>query len=233
MFRITKIKDRLNQEKIIILIDGWSSYESLYLLMRESIPENYGYLQYAYPNKILCSDPIKTKANFLYLIKTIENDLNKLNSKCPRSFYLYGQSLGGLFCMIVADKVKVEKVKLIVPGYNLAEAFWLGQSTQKLKIDMINKHKMTLSKLKSLWQTISPDHYFKNRSHQTEFDITLSSNDVVIPISNGKRLIKFLKDENIKSHVSWTHLPHQIEMLKEGLFIYNFQKWLVKLHNEK
>lgn len=226
MVKIKKIKNRLNNDKIIILVDGWSSYESLYYLMRESLPEEYGYIQYAYPDKILCPDPIKTKENFLHLINTVVGDLDSLKKKKPRTFYMYGQSLGGLFCMIVADKVQIEKVKLIVPGYNLAEAFWLGKSTQELKNAMIKKYNTTLPKLKKEWKEISPDNYFKNKSYNTEFNITLSTNDVIIPISNGKKLIKLLKEENIKTHVSWTHLPHQLEMIKEGLFIDNFKKWV-------
>lgn len=226
MIKITKIKERLNSEKIIVLIDGWSSYESLYLLMRNTIPEKYGYIQYAYPDKILNSDPIKTKDNFNNLINTISNDLKKLNNKKPRTFYLYGQSLGGLFCMIVSDKINIKKCMLIVPGFNLAEAFWLGASTQGLKEEMIKKHKITLPKLKKEWAEISPDYYFKNKSHCTEFSITLSKIDKVIPIENGKRLIKLLKEENIKTHVSWTNLPHQLEMLKEGIYIDNFQEWI-------
>ncbi len=226
MIKITKISQRLNKDNIIILVDGWSSYESLYYLMRESIPNEYGYLQYAYPDKILNSDPIKTKENFKYLINTIIRDLNKLKDKKPRSFYLYGQSLGGLFCMIVSDTINIKNVMLIVPGYNLAEAFWQGESTQKLKNDMVTRHQTTLPLLKKCWKEISPDYYFKNKSYNTEFSITLSKIDKVIPISNGKKLIKLLKEENIKVHVSWTHLPHQIEMLKEGIFIDNFKKWV-------
>ena len=228
MLKITKIRKRLGKEKIIILVDGWSSYESLYYLIRKSISEEHGYIQYAYPDKILNSDPEKTKQNFLFLINTIKNDLDKLNNKKPRYFYMYGQSLGGLFCMIVSDQIKIEKVKLIVPGYNLAEAFWLGASTQKIKDEMVKKHKMTLPKLKKSWKIISPDHYFNKKSHNTEYFITLSTNDIVIPISNGKRLIKFLKEENFKVHVSWTHLPHVTEILKEGLFIKNFTEWISK-----
>jgi esterase/lipase len=157
MYKITKIKDRLNKEKIIVLVDGWASFASLYFLMREFIPEQYGYIQYAYQDKILCPDPLKTKDNFSHLINTIIKDLNNLNEKKPRSIYLYGQSLGGLFCMIVADKIKIEKVKLIVPGYNLAEAFWKGESTQGLKNEMIKNYGTTLPELKKYWKEISPD----------------------------------------------------------------------------
>ena len=228
MIKISKIKKRLDREKIIILVDGWSSYAALYYLIRESIPEEYGYIQYAYPDKILCSDPQKTKENFLHLISTIEDDLNKLKKSKPRSFYLYGQSMGGLFCMIIADKIKIVKVKLIVPGYNLAEAFWKGVETQDLKNKMIKEHGTTLPKLEKIWEKISPDYYFKNKSHNTEFNITLSRYDKTIPISNGKKLIKFLRKENIKMHVSWTDLSHRIEVIHEGIFIDNYKNWVSK-----
>ncbi len=226
MIKISKISKRLDNEKIIVLVDGWHSFESLYFLLRESIPKDYGYLQYAYPNKILCSDPIKIKENFLYLIETIIKDLENLKEKKPRSFYLYGQSLGGLFCMIVSDKIKIKKVMLVVPGYNLAEAFWLGEHTQKLKNEMIKKHQTTLPKLEKCWKIISPDYYFKNKSYNTEFNIILSTNDKVIPIANGKKLVKLLKEKNIKDHISWTHLSHELEAIKEAVFVQNFKKWL-------
>jgi esterase/lipase len=226
MIKISKISKRLEKEKIIILVDGWCSFENLYYLIRESIPEEYGYIQYAYPDKILCSDPLRTKQNFLHLIKTIEKDLSNLENKKPRSFYMYGQSLGGLFCMVVSDKIYTEKVMLIVPGYNLAEAVWLGESTQKLKKEMVKNHKTTLSKLKKCWKIISPDYYFKNKSYKTKFNIILSTNDKVIPTANGKKLLKLLKEKNIKEHISWTHLPHKLETIKEAVFIEDFKKWL-------
>lgn len=226
MYKITKIKDRLHQDKIVVMLDAWASNESLYFFMRESIPKDYGYIQYAYPDKILCPDPFKTKENFHHLINTIIKDLTDLKNKKPRYFYMYGQSMGCLFCMIVSDQIKVEKVKLVVPGYNLAESFWKGASTQELKNAMIQKYNITLSKLKEYWSDISPDSYFKNNNHNTEFYITLSTHDVVIPVSNGKKLIKFLKEENIKNHISWTHLPHKLEIIKEGLFIDNFKNWI-------
>lgn len=186
MTGVKKINKRLNQNKIIVLIDAWTEPESLLYLIKGSIPEEYGYIQYVYPDNILCSDPLKTRENFHQLINIIIKDLTNLENKKPRSIYLYGQSLGGLFCMIVSDKIQIEKVMLIVPGYNLAEAFWLGVETQELKNQMIKKYKMTLSKLKREWKSISPDHYFKRKSFETEYNIILSKNDRTIPISSGK-----------------------------------------------
>jgi len=230
MVKVSKISDRLDREKIVVLIDGYSSYQYLYFLLRKSIPSKYGYIQYHYSEKILCSDPVETKENFLYLIDKIINDLESLKNKKPRSFYMYGQSLGGLFCMIISDKIKIEKVKLIVPGYNLAEAFWEGESTKKLKNKMVKNYGITLPFLKKCWEEISPDYYFKNKSHDTLFDITLSKCDKVIPISNGEKLIELIKEKNIKLNLSWTNLSHQLEMFKEGIFIKDFKKWIKEIN---
>jgi hypothetical protein len=226
MVKISKIKKRLDKDKIIVLIDGWESFASRLYLLRESIPEEYGYIQYVYPEEILCENPLKTRENFLYLVRMIIKDLNNLKNKKSRSFYLYGQSLGGLFCMIISDMIKVEKVMLIVPGYNLAEAFWQGEGTQDLREAMVKKYKTTLSELEKDWKEISPDNYFKNKSRETEFSIIISKNDKVIPTSNGRRLLKLLKDENFNVHISWTTLPHIVECIKEGIFLDDFKKWI-------
>ena len=139
--------------------------------------------------------------------------------------------MGGLFCMIVSDKIKVEKVMLIVPGSNLAEAFWTGASTQDLKNKMIEDFDMTLPKLKKLWEKISPDNYFKNKSLKTEFNLILSKNDVVIPFTqNGKNLVKILKDRKINHKVIFEDNSHKIEILKESVFLDRFKKWLSKIN---
>lgn len=117
---------------------------------------------------------------------------------------------------------------LIVPGYNLAEAFWLGEGTSNLKQEMVKKYKMTLEKLKKQWKDISPDYYF-NKNTETDFNIILSLEDKVIPIKNGKKLINFLKNENIKYHISWTHLSHKEEVIREALFPIKFNNWIKNL----
>ena len=141
---------------------------------------------------------------------------------------MFSCSLGGLFCMILADKIKVKKMMLVAPGYNLAEAFYFGQGkrTKKIKKKMIEKYLITLPTLKETWKEISPDSYFKEKSHQTEFFIILSKNDGVIPTSSGQQLIDLLEKEKIKSKIIWTNLSHRIICLKELLFIKNFKKWL-------
>lgn len=207
-------------------MNGWDSVEPLLFFLRKSIPKEYGYVEYEYPNEILTSDPIKTRECFKYLIDTMKIDLKNMNDLKPRKFYFYGQSLGGLFCMIVSDEIKTEKEMLTVPGSNLAEAFWQGTGTYKIKEEMVEKHNITLEELKELWKDISPDYYFKKESLNTKFNIILSKNDTVIPTENGKKLLGILDSKNIKYDLHWTSLGHRMASIREPIFHKRFTNWL-------
>ena len=228
MIKISVIKQRIEKEKIIVLIDGLGTINHFYYLIKKFIPSKYGYLQYSYSKNILNENSLETKENFLQLLEKISKDLADLEKIKKRTFSMFSCSLGGLFCMILADKIKVKKMMLVAPGYNLAEAFYFGQGkrTKKIKKKMIEKYLITLPTLKETWKEISPDSYFKEKSHQTEFFIILSKNDGVIPTSSGQQLIDLLEKEKIKSKIIWTNLSHRIICLKELLFIKNFKKWL-------
>lgn len=197
MFKIEKSKKRLSCDKIVILVDGWGFNKYFYFFIKKFIPKDYGYIHYSYSDKILDKNATNTKNNILQLVESIEADINNLIHIKSRSLYLYGQSLGGLFCMIIADRIIIEKVMLVAPGYNLAECFWFGKYTQKIKRDMHKDSNMNLEKLKEEWKDISPDHYFKDRSLNSNFFIILSTMDKAIPIPNGKKLIEVFNKKNI------------------------------------
>lgn len=232
MIKISTIRKREDKENIVVLVDGLGAFGFLYFLIKKCIPSNYGYLQYSYPNKTLNYNSLKTKENFLQLIEAITKDLNKLEQIKHRNFYMFSCSLGGLFCMIVADKISIKKAMLVAPGYNLAEAFWfgLGKRTQRLKKKMISNEKITLSELKEFWKEISPDYYFKDKSLNTEFFIILSKKDKIIPISNGKQLVYLLGKEKIKHQILWTNLSHRLISAREILFTRNFKKWISEVN---
>jgi len=230
MFSINKIEKRLDNEKILILVDGWGFNKYFYFLIKKFIPKCYGYIHYSYSDEILNQNPDNTKNNIKKLTSLIENDVNNLILIKPRLVYLYGQSLGGLFCLIVVDKIKTKKVMLVAPGCNLAEAFWLGEYTQEIKNKMIKESNMSLEKLKNDWQDISPDFYFKNNSLSSNFFIIMSKKDRAIPISNGKKFIDLLNDKNIMLKIKWSNLSHRSTLVKELIFIKNFRKWILDLY---
>jgi hypothetical protein len=224
---ISAEKNNLEKENIVVLIGAWQTPDFLYCLLKKSIPSEYGYIFNSYTQDILNADAQSTKQNFVQFIEQIMKDLNDLQKTKPRDFFLYGQSLGGLFCMITADKIDVKKVMLVVPGANIAEAFWNGTKTRRLKQKM-EKNGMTLDKLKDYWKEISPDYYFKNKSRQAKFYIVLSSKDKIIPSDNGRKLIEILKRERIEFELTETALSHEFAVIKESLLIGDFYKRLFK-----
>jgi esterase/lipase len=220
-------KNNLRQKDIIVLVGPWKSPSLFYYFIKKVIPKKFGYIHYVYPKETLNSDPDATKKNFLRVIEKITQDLKKLNKTEQRNFFLYGQSLGGLFCMIVADKVDVKKVMLVAPGANLAESFWYGEKTKDLRQEM-EKRGMSIEKLKKCWRKISPDNYFEGKVRNTKFYIILSSKDKTIPIDNGRKLVRILKKQNIKVNVRETSLSHMAICLKESLLTKNFCRSLIE-----
>jgi hypothetical protein len=208
------------KEKIVILIPYWSSYgtkESSFDRIKKLIPPDFGYIYYYFTKDLLNSDPFLTKKYFNQFLSIISENIKKLKKSKKREFFIYAQSLGGLFAMIVSDREDIKKCILINPGDNLAESFWNGTATQVLKKQMTKKG-ITLTKLKKNWETISPDFYFKEKAKKTKFFIKLSMNDKIIPIKNGKSLIELLKSKKIKFNLYETLLPHQYSLLYECLF---------------
>jgi hypothetical protein len=219
-------KNNLKQKNIIILISPWRAPSFLYHFIKKIIPPKYGYIQYSYTDDILNADPNLTRRNFLQFIRRIIMDLNSLEKSKKRNLFLYGQSLGGLFCMIVADKIEVKRAMLVVPGANLAESFWRGNKTRELRMEM-EKEGMSLKELKKIWQKISPDNYFEDKSRRTEFHIVLSIKDKTIPTSSGRKLVEILKRHHIKFDVMETFLSHRATCVKEAVFTENFCSCLI------
>ncbi len=134
---------------------------------------------------------------------------------------MYGHSLGGLFCMIVADKIDIKKLVLIAPAYNLAECFWNGSKTQDLKRTM-EQNGITLKRLRILWKEISPDYYFKSKAIKSKYLIKLAKKDTIIPYENGIKLASLFKRKNIdfKLKIGNT-FPHELMLVSEAILPIN------------
>jgi len=210
-------KKRLNRKDIIILIPPWKAPKLIYKKIKKMIPENFGYIDYRYSKDILNADPWLTKKYFLKLMNKIIFDLNTLNKKIKRNYYIYAQSLGGVFGAYLLDKIDIKKGVFIVPGDNLAECVWNGTETNYLKKEM-QKNGMTLKKLKIIWKGISQDSHFKGKAKNTKYFIKLSIKDTVVPYENGLKLIKIFKKRKFEFELHEGILPHNETCLYECLF---------------
>lgn len=220
---IKKESKRINKNRIIILLPFWSDEkikekigEYTFDLVKEHIPNDFGYIYYEYSEDLLNSSPLLTRKYFNKLISEIFTDIKNIQGKQKKKeFYIFAQSLGGLFAMIISDMIEIKKVSLVCPGDNLAECFWNGTATQKIKQEM-QRGGITRDELKKVWQKISPDFYFKNKSKNTKFYLELSKKDKIIPSKNGKNLIKLLKKNKIDFKVNEITLSHEAALMEEG-----------------
>jgi hypothetical protein len=214
---------RINKNKIIVLLPFWSDEkikekigEYTFDSVKEYIPQDFGYIYYKYSEDLINSDPRLTRKYFNKLISEISSDIKKIQGKKnKKEFYIFAQSLGGLFAMIISDKVNIKKISLICPGDNLAECFWNGVATQKIKQKM-KENGIKKDELKKIWLKISPDYYFKNKSKKTKFYIELSKKDKVIPYKNGNNLVRLLKERRINFEINKNALSHEIALMEEG-----------------
>ena len=216
---------RINKKDIVILVPHWPAPTYFFNLVEKTIPRNFGYLSYYYTRDLLNPNPSLTKKYFLSFINKIIHDLRELNRIKKRNFYMYGHSLGGLFCMIVADKIDIKKLVLIAPGYNLAECFWNGNKTQDLK-KIMEQDGITLKKLKILWKEISPDYYFKNKAIKSKYLIKLAKKDTIIPYKNGVKLVDLFKQKNIDFKLKIDNIfTHEFKLISEAIFPINTIKF--------
>jgi len=225
-FKTTYI--RKNNKDLIIFLPPKAKIDYLFALKRK-IPETFGIIEFQYPKEILTPNAIETKNNFLDFLKHVTDELKKLNKKKKRNLYFIGHSLGGLFGMIIADKIDVKKMVLLVPGYNLAQAFWKSKSKQTIYCrEEMKKNGMTLKKLKELWGPISPDSYFHKKAFKSEYYIKLSKKDKVIPYSNGLKLIKELEKKKTHLILKTSYLPHTLTVVFYTLFPKEIIRFLKK-----
>ena len=191
------------------------------------IPNDFGYVHYFFSVDLINPNPILTRKYFNQLISDIYKDIKKIqNKQKKKEFYIFAQSLGGLFAMIISDNIEIKKVSLICPGDNLADCFWNGTATREIRIKM-QKSGIKKEELKKVWLKISPDYYFKNKSKKTKFYIELSKNDKVIPYKNGKNLIRILKNKKINLEINEIGLPHELALMEEGPFFRKSLDFLV------
>jgi len=153
--------------------------------------------------------------------------MEELNDSRKRDFYLYAQSIGGDFGMLIADKIEVKRVVLIAPGNNLAESFWESDSTSFLKKSLIRKG-VNLNYLKKYWEEISADYSFKKKAKKTKFYVKLTKNDTCIPYKNGLKLLSLMRKKKVNYKLKTGFLSHPLFLLKECIFPRDSIGWLLE-----
>lgn len=218
--------ERVDSKKIIILINPWHPKKNLYSEIIHKIPNEFGYISYHYSTDIINSNPSLVKEYMDDLINKIVSDMKSLDEVKKRKFYIYAESLGTGPAIMVADKIRVEKVVLVAPGYSMADGFWFGRLTKPYKEEM-EKKGVTLKQLERLWKDISADNSFKNFAKEARYLIKLAENDETVPFEHGLKLVNLMKQKKVRFSLDIEPIPkntkkkqnpHTLAVLYDCLF---------------
>ncbi|MFA5953122.1 MAG: prolyl oligopeptidase family serine peptidase [Candidatus Pacearchaeota archaeon] len=183
-----------NSKILYVNILGWHAcFSNAFPLKNHLNKKGISCVMYEFPCGILSYNSKLTESNFLKLNKIIKKDIEDYKSRYNfDEIIVSGTSLGGILAFLVSNGNKlVNKLVLIVPGYDLAESLWFGIVTRKLR-KRYEKNNVNLKKLMSLWKSITPYKNFDKLDDKKIF-IFASKSDRVINFSQVEKLCKEFK----------------------------------------
>lgn len=201
--------ERPEKKNILVLLSPWTSQKHIFHDVTRKIPEDFGYVYYHYTKDVITDDAKRTRDLIRAVRDKIIHDMKSLREIKERNFYVYAESLGTGFALMICDKVKIEKVVLVTAGYDMAECFWKGRFTQYYKKKM-EENGMTLKKLKQMWKEFSAKKHLEKHAKNTKFLIKLAKNDHTLPFEQGLKLVKEMEKRNIEFelHIEDIHQKH-------------------------
>ena len=199
-----------NNKKVIFLLAGWYNKLWMFWIFSKILSINgYRCITYAYDGDVFSPDVEKTS---IY-IKEIQGDLLKritqLKQEGCKDFSIFGTSLGSMIALMVADKTSdVSKVILNTTGIDVAEAVWSWDNINPTFKEELVKQKLTLPKLKTLWNDIPPASNIANLGNK-KILIYLTEIDEVIPFNLGKSIVKEFNERKYNyTLITNKHLKH-------------------------
>jgi hypothetical protein len=162
-------------------------------------------LIYDFNQDILEDDILGVKSSFEFIALSVTEDVRALVKLYDFSeINLLGISLGGVALCITAEKLdNFNKVILVAPGNDLANAFWYGLRTRRLR-NILADHGHQLKELQNEWSELAPENHVECLSDHP-VRIILARKDKFIPYSNGKKLLDKLS--SLDPNVSYITRP--------------------------
>ena len=204
-----------NSSKLTVIFPPWHVPSRFIVqLERRLVRQGSNVLVYNFNPLILNGDVIKVKNSFEYIALAISEDIAALAArKRIQTMDLLGFSVGNVALCITAEKLdRFDIVTMVVPGNDLAGAFWVGWRTRRLR-NVIKNEGYKLAELQKEWADLAPESHLETlKNHPVH--IVLAKKDHFIPYNFGKKLYDELRKVNPETVCTTTRLGHVATILR-------------------
>ncbi len=175
------------------------------------------YLQINLNDLILHSDPKIVEDSFQQAAERMIKEVvfHKVYKKF-KTINLLGISLGSVILSLSAEQLeRFDRVTLVVPGSELATAFWSGMRTRRLS-NTYRKRGFQLAQLRKQWRLLAPiNHLSVLAGHSIA--IILATGDQYVPYVTGHELVEAMSQAGLSPQIITVRGGHVSTLLRFSL----------------
>lgn len=182
MFRIYRKEYGKSNKKVLFFLTGWKSNIAQHGIFLKLLQTNgYRVIAYSFDNEILSPNQKEVHKNSFKVKNMVLTQLAKLKKEGIKVFYIYGESMGALLSLMIANESKeISKIILNACGADLAETVWGWDKEKPDFKKQLLKNKLTLKILKEEWKSIAPINNIDNLQGK-KILLYISKKDNIIP----------------------------------------------------
>jgi len=194
---ISKSQDNASRDLWILFLPK-TSYDKP-LMFKKFVPKSSSYIAYRIPKDIISQDPSATKVILSAILRDSLKMCKAAVSK-GRKINVLGLSLGGVLASRLAAEMKVEKLVMIAPGFDLSWCVEYGMLTKNIFYSSI-KNGFSRDDYEKNLSSFSPKNNFGKISPKTRIELRVGVWDRVVPYSDVLKLIRLSKELKLDVHI--------------------------------
>ena len=229
MFRYSSKTFGEKSKKVIFLLTGWGGAIFQHSFIAYLLQLNgYRVIVYSYDKSILSPNIKETLTNCNLVKEDVKKRIKELKKEGVSRFYLFGNSLGSLLSLTIANEIPqdISKIILNLIGADLAETVWSWGEVRRLAWfkESLVAQEITLSELKQTWKFLSP---INNTDNLKGRPILLynSTRDELIPIEQTQKIAQKLTGITSVKTIT-NHSSHKISLISNFLKFSVYLKFL-------
>ncbi|MDO8497456.1 MAG: hypothetical protein Q7S61_02825 [bacterium] len=220
MFRYSSKTFGEKNQKVIFFLTGWRGSILQHSLIAYLLQLNgYRVIVYSYDKSILSPNTKETATNCNLVKEDVKKRVKELKREGIDTFYLFGNSLGSLLPLMIANEIPkdISKIILNLVSADLAETVWGWNKVKRLAWfkESLVAQKIVLSELKDAWESLSP---INNTDNLKGVPILLynSTRDELISAEQTQKIARKLRGITSVKTIT-NHNSHKISLISNLL----------------